>query len=522
LEVSHIMTGGRRLGIGVIAVAIVAAAFAATMVLMDALWPRGGARPLVVAEMPPLPAVSRISTIVAPTAIALTAIRDAIDRAAPKNLAGKRDSRIGDVLSKAEIGWTLTRGPLAVAGRPDGVAITMPLNGTLRTTGVLADGAGSVTGRLTGALSANLGREIQGLAGRALDQRADLRGAVVLTTRPVLTSDWRVQPNLAAQVTIGDTSLSIAGVRVKVGADVKSLVDKTVGEQIGALEARLRADPFVEAAARREWTKMCRSLSLKGVGKDAPDLWLEMRPLRAVATQPRVEADAIVTTLGVEAETRVVPNETQPSCPFPRELSIVADLADRRIAVAVPIDTPFTEVNRIVAGQLKGREFAAPGATVRVLDIQVVPAGERLLLALRVKAREDKSWFALGGEANVNVWGRPVLDPARQTLRLADVALDVDSQAAFGLIGAAARAAVPYLQKAIEDSAEVDLAPFTAEARRAIEASLADFRRSSPGISVEAGISGIRLAAIAFDSKTLRVIAEADGAARVAITSLAP
>jgi hypothetical protein len=315
----------------------------------------------------------------------------------------------------------------------------------LRTTGALADGAGSAAGRLTSALSSTLGRDAQGMTGRALDQRADLRGTVTMTSRPILAPNWRIEPNLSAQVVVGDTSVSIAGVRVRVGTDIKPLIDKSVGEQVAALDARLRADPFVEVAARREWAKMCRSISLKGTAKDAPDLWMEVRPIRAFAAQPRIDAEALVITLGVEAETRVVPAQTAPACPFPRQLAIVPPLEDGRIAVAVPIDMPFTEVDRILAAQLVGRDIAVPDAAVAaiVLAAQVSPAGERLLLSLRVKAREEKSWFGLGAEATVNVWGRPVLDPATQTLRLADVTLDVDSQSAFGLLGAAARAAIP-------------------------------------------------------------------------------
>jgi hypothetical protein len=517
------MTGRRKFfGMIVAAVLVVGVAFAATLMLLDVLWPRGSVRPVVVAAMPPLPPVSRTSLVSAPTAIALTAIRDAIDRAAPKSLAGKRDNPLGNAANKAEIGWTLGRGALAVAGRPDGIAVTTPLTGALRTTGLLADGAGNITGRLTSALSANLGREVSGLTGRGLDQRVDLRGSILLTTRPVLTPAWRIEPHLAAQVTIAETSLTVAGIKLRVGNDIKPLIDQSIGQHVGALEARVRADPFVEVAARREWAKMCRSLSLKATAPDAPDLWLEMRPVRALAAQPRVEQDALVVSLGVEAETRVVPAQTKPSCPFPRELAIVPELAGGRIAIAVPIDMPFTEVNRVVGAKLKDREFTAPGATVTVLDAQVTPAGERLLLTLRVKAREQKSWFGFGAEATVNVWGRPVLDPARQMLRLTDIGLDVDSQAAFGLLGTAARAAVPYLQAAIEDSAEIDLAPYAAEARRAVDASLADFRRSTAGVDVAASLTGIRLADIAFDAKTLRVIAEAEGTARVAITSLSP
>jgi hypothetical protein len=44
-----------------------------------------------------------------------------------------------------------------------------------------------------------------------------------------------------------------------------------------------------------------------------------------------------------------------------------------------------------------------------------------------------------------------VLDRDNQILRFADVVLDVQSQAALGVLGAAAQAAVPYLQKALAD-----------------------------------------------------------------------
>jgi hypothetical protein len=150
----------------------------------------------------------------------------------------------------------------------------------------------------------------------------------------------------------------------------------------------------------------------------------------------------------------------------------------------------------------------------------VVPSGERLLISLRVKAREKASWLGLGGDADVYVWGRPVLDREHQILRLEDIALDVDSESAFGLLGAAARAAIPYLKDALAEHAVIDLKPFAANARRSIEAALADFRIGGEGVRAETSLSDLRLIDIEFDAKTLRVIAEANGAANVTVTAL--
>jgi hypothetical protein len=128
--------------------------------------------------------------------------------------------------------------------------------------------------------------------------------------------------------------------------------------------------------------------------------------------------------------------------------------------------------------------------------------------------------FGFGGEATVHIWGRPALDQAQQILRLTDIELAVESEAAFGLLGTAARAAMPYLQKVLADKAVVDLKPFASNAQKRIAAVIADFQKNEDGIRVAAEISTLRLAGIAFDSKTLRVIGEAGGAINVSVTAL--
>jgi hypothetical protein len=190
----------------------------------------------------------------------------------------------------------------------------------------------------------------------------------------------------------------------------------------------------------------------------------------------------------------------------------------------VPIDVPFTELNRVMELQLKGKTFPETGnspAQVTVLGSSISASGDRLLISLRVRAKETKSWFGLGAEATVHIWGRPTLDTDNQIMRLTDITLDVQSQAAFGLLGTAARAAIPYLQKALADNAVVDLKPFAASAQKSIQASLADFQAPVEGVEVEAAVNELRLVGIEFDSKTLRVIAEANGTARALVRKIA-
>src|SRR2546430_11641210 len=259
-------------------------------------------RPALV-EVPPLAPVARKSVIVTPAAIALSAIHSALETATPRNLAGKRDNPLPQLLSNAEIDWTVARGPLAVTGRPDALVVSTALSGTFRATGQISGEAGNLAGALGGLLGGRLGQGIQNLQGKTLDQRADIRGDVTLTARPSLLPAWRMEPNLSSQIALADASLPIMGAKLSVSNELKPFLDRAVNEQMAALAARLRDDPSLELAARREWAKMCRAISLGATAAGMPNLWLEVRPTRAFAAQPRIDSAALTLTIGVEAQT---------------------------------------------------------------------------------------------------------------------------------------------------------------------------------------------------------------------------
>jgi hypothetical protein len=479
----------------------------------------------VLVELPPLPTAPRSSSIIAPVAIALTAIRDAADRGAPRSFAGKADNPVSQILQNADIGWTASRGPITATGAQDVLSLATALTGTLNVTGSLTSKAtGAVGDALGGLLGGNVAKQIGSVNIKALNANAEIKGNVIITARPKLAAAWRIEPNLAGQVNLGDTSLSVAGARVNVPAQVKPLIDKTVGDQLNAVGARIRNDPALEQNARAQWAKACRSIPLQGTGAAStlPALWLELRPTRAIAAQPRVDASAVTLTLGIEAETRITPLQTKPDCPFPATISIVPPTPGG-VSIGVPIDVPFTDINKIIESQLAGRTFPEDGSgsvDVTVKRATVAASGDRLLISLLVNAKEKESFFGFGGEANVHIWGKPVLDQAQQTLRLTNIELAVESEAAFGLLGAAARAAMPHLQKALADKATIDLKPFATNAQKKIAAAISDFQKNEDGVRVAAEITSLRLADIAFDSKTLRVIAEAAGTINVYITTL--
>lgn len=512
-----------RLKSVLLAATAVAIAALAGLLAMQWLAPPA-AIPVAVEPPPPLPPAARASRALIPVSIPLTAIRDALDAAAPRDFAGKGQNPAPQLLQQADIDWRAARGAITASGGNDVLTLATPLSGKFHVKGELStatqEAIGGVLGQLLGSDAA---KRIGGVNIRNVNADADIGGNVTVTARPQLAANWRIVPNLAAAVDLGDTALSVGGFRVSVPGEVKPMIDRAVGDQLAQLEARLRDDPTIEQTARREWTRMCRSIPLQGEG--LPPLWLELKPVRAIAMQPAIDAKALTLTLGVEAESRVTPAETRPDCPFPAVLTLVDGKDAGRVAIGVPIDLPFTTLNALIDARLKGRTFPDDGSgavAVTVKSAKVTPSGQRLLISLAVDAAEQKSFFGFGASATVHVWGRPVLDAENQILRLADIELAVKSEAAFGLLGAAARAAVPYLQKALAEKVVIGLKPFAADARQKIATTIADFRSGADDVTIDAQITGLKLAGIAFDATTLRIIAEADGRARVTVARLPP
>jgi len=238
-----------------------------------------------------------------------------------------------------------------------------------------------------------------------------------------------------------DVVLPIVGAKLSVAGQVKPFLDNAARSQTGALETRLRNDPFLENVARSEWTKLCRAIPLGTAGQGMPSLWLEVRPTRAIAAQPKIDQRAVTLLLGVHADTRIVPSETKPNCPFPQQLDLVQQANEGSVNIAMPIDIPFPEVSKLLETQVAGKTYPEDGsgsfaATIKHADIAA--SGDRLLISLLVNVKKRGLFSFFGVDATVHVWGKPMLDQAQQVLRFTDVSLDVQSQAAFGLLGAAA------------------------------------------------------------------------------------
>src|SRR6202161_4035705 len=221
-----------RLKTILLAAAVISVSFLVSLKAMDWLSSRGKVPAPMLAELPPLPPAARSSIVVAPVTVSLAAIRDIADRASPRNFAGKADNPASQILQNADIGWTASRGPIAATGAQDVLSLATSLTGTLNATGSLSSKAtGAVGDALGGLLGGNVAKQIGSVNIKSLNASAEIKGNIAITSRPKLAAAWRIEPNLAGQVTLGDTNLSLAGARIRVPAQGKPLIGHTNSDQ---------------------------------------------------------------------------------------------------------------------------------------------------------------------------------------------------------------------------------------------------------------------------------------------------
>src|SRR5579872_1427980 len=168
-----------RLKVILIAIAVIAVSFFVSLKAMDWLSPRGTIPAQALAPLPPLPAAPRSSVILAQVTIPISAIRDAADRGAARNFAGKADNPISQILQNADIGWTASRGPIAATGGQDALTLTTALTGKLNVTGSLsAKATGAVGDAIGGLLGGNVAKQIGSVNIKAFNANAELKGNI--------------------------------------------------------------------------------------------------------------------------------------------------------------------------------------------------------------------------------------------------------------------------------------------------------------------------------------------------------
>ncbi len=434
------------------------------------------------------PLAEHLSRATIPVSVSIAAVGEALERKTPKQESGSRKNSFGRSFAQSELSWNLSRSRLQVSGRSGALNIATELSGEALATGAI-----------------QLARKID------FSASGDVLASASLTASPTLESNWRVSPNLSeVKIDIQRADIPIKRIgNLNVRGDILPGVRITADALRTQLNQSVARSDFFEQAARKGWKRLCGSTPL---GEDS-DLWLETSPVVARATQVRIGRKDIRTTIGVEVKTRILTEQTQPECPFPKTL-LLEKPKPGGFEIVMPAIIDYETLERTLAEEVVGKSVGK-NISIAIKAVRVLPYGERLLLETEV-AVEAKILSGTEVKGILYVVAEPELDAETQTITLENVALDIDSQNV--LFSMAGKAAEPLLLEAVSKRLPFDLGPKLEELRDGAEEAISTL--SSENVSVTGKVRQVRITRLDVGPEHLRLVLTAEGRVRARVQAI--
>ena len=443
------------------------------------------APPEETAPLPPLPV--QLSSITLPFSVPIRAVETVLDRVADRAASGS------GTIYGVNLNWRVQRGNLNVSGGGDRLSIGAPIgSGHLR-----------------------FSKTIFGVpAQTTIDVRS---GYASVSGRPRLNAAWSVTPNLSADIHLSDAALDVLNLfTVSVGGVLTPHLEKEANEYVADLERYIVREDLLRRAAMDQWNHLCRCLKVEY----DPVYWLEVRPVAARASQIRIDHDNIRVQFGIDAEVRMITEETQPDCPFPEELMLEPP-EHGSFEILLPAEIDYEALEVALSKRVVGKTFGK-NVSVTIRKVELFPYGRALLLKADLSDLSIRvgSVFGARSEGTVYIVAEPRLDVERQSITLADPKLDVDSRNKW--VAALGEIAEPWLLRTVSGVSglnRVVLGPIEKELREKAEALVRAL--SSDEVRVAFGIDDIRFARLDVGPEHLRVVAAARGHAAVSMETIA-
>ncbi len=435
------------------------------------------------------PLAEHLSRATIPVSVSIAAVGEALERKTPKQESDSRKNSLGRSFAQSELNWNLSRSRLQVSGRSGALYIATELSGEVHARGTIQQ----------------LARKID------FSTNGDVLANVSLTTSPTLETNWRVSPNLSeVKIDIQKADIPIKRIgNLNVRGDILPGIRTTADALRTQLNQSVARSDFFEQAARKGWKRLCGSTPL---GEDS-DLWLETRPVVARAAQIRIGRKDIHTTIGVEVKTRILTEQTQPECPFPRTL-LLEEPKPGSFEIVMPAIIDYETLERTLAEEVVGKSVGK-NISIAIKAIRVLPYGEKILLETEV-ASEAKMLSGTEVKGVLYVVAEPELDAGTQTITLENVALDIDSQNV--LFSMAGKAAEPLLLEAVSKRLPFDLGPKLEELRNSAEEAISTL--SSENVSVTGKVRQVRITRLDVGPEHLRLILTAEGRVRARVQAI--
>lgn len=444
-----------------------------------------------------VPLQTSLSSITLPIYIPIHTLKDFLEATVQETIQGSKRS------SGLFIKWSGKRSPVSIISTENKLQFSANIigAGVARARNAVTGVIGSIVGTV---LCANPSSKIANF---------NIKGPVSFSMVPQINPKWRLDTTSFSLVaTLNDARLRVLclpsfSLRSKLQPKLNSWTTK----QTRKLKTRIAGDDFLEKAAKKHWKELCRSFPLDS----STGFWLEVKPVAVRAAQPMIDQENVRLQLGLDAQTRVVTEQTKPDCPFPPTL-IIESPRDGRIEITLPTQIDYSTLQATLDKEVVGKTISREGFSLTIKAIKLRPHGNSLLLETELAARAG-GWFGARVEGILYLLAKPELNAKEQTLRLVNV--DLDTASKNKLVAILGEAIEPILLNAIKNRATFNLKP-ELDGKLRDMANTAIKRLSSTDLAINSQVEEIRLTRLDIGASHLRLIATARAKAEVAIQKI--
>jgi hypothetical protein len=257
-----------------------------------------------------------------------------------------------------------------------------------------------------------------------LHAQGDGQGVAAARTTLAVTPDLHLHSSTTGTVTLDNGHLRLGPIVTNIAqlwndnqASLASPLWHSVDKQVAALPVQ----PRVAAL----WAQVFAPLRL---GK-SPTSWLVLRPEQLSVSQPRIGGGAVAISLGIAARGRVVVQDLRPgNPPTPLPQARATAFPPDTFSFAVPLLLSYDRAAQLAMASLSSRPPRIAAMTVHFDRLQFLPSGHDVIVAAKLCADPHWDWFGwFASCGTVYLRGKPVFDPARQTIRIDDLHYDIAS-----------------------------------------------------------------------------------------------
>jgi hypothetical protein len=394
-----------------------------------------------------------------------------LDASVPKRMADTRKEEVAEALREDFYRYEVERGPIEVGSGGEGrLTFRFPVQGKI-----------TIGGRLR---PLPLGR------GLPVEETIVLDGEVAGTAVPAVGEDWRLDLDPVAQVFLSRADLTILNV---VPVNLRALLEEKLNP---VLNRELRGAAGAAAAGlvlRKEAEAAWRALHFSRKGLNGENLWLRFQPAEISLAKISEVGGVLRTGIGISGQVSMaLGGEGKPPAVSPLPPPRLVEGGEGRFEFEIPLVASPAELSGLLNQSLKGsRHKLGRSRSMTVTAAKVEPEGDRLLISLDFLETQGKGGSGAGGTLRLR--GRPVFDPAKNTLRIADLQYDLATKSLRLRI--ANRLHREKLLKGLEKAARLDFTPTLRELEAEARTALRDVLRPR-GVRGEVTLEPVQVLAV--------------------------